>query len=462
MSAGEPAGARFARRPSLAITLVTTVVTVAAMVLGGASAAQATTSFDAPVAVAGAPTGVGAESIEWRGVLITTVRHEDTTFTIEAFDGTTFSVLTDQFLDAQNFVLANDSVYFSAQTVDGWGIYLYDGTTFTALDSSSSLMSESVQETTVFENYLFFTLTYNGSEYFLVASGIPGKSGGLAGIATNFSSLTTYAGRVLATQNDTGSLSQIALGSTMRSILGTGVSCDTGAVFGEILYRSCGNDAIGPYLYSTDAAGNFAQVAGSPYGVENLTLFGDKLYFSAANDSFVNVLYSFDGTAFAEIAGSPQRPDNLVVVGDTLMMHFGRYFESPLEGITSFNGTSFTPVMGADAGSGLGSGFGVGVGSATPFNPRNLMTFGGSLYLSGTATALGTTYGFRLIAPGAGVDPVDPGTGGSGADGSALLAATGVSAGAASASLMSGLVGGGLLLAGLSFLALRRRGFSHQ
>jgi hypothetical protein len=193
-------------------------------------------------------------------------------------------------------------------------------------------------------------------------------------------------------------------------------------------------------------------VADAPFGPENLTVFDGKLYFSATNGSFVNVLYSFDGTTSTEIAGSPQRPDNLVVVGDTLMMHFGRYFESPLEGITSFDGTAFTPVLGSPPGTsfgvGMGSGFGVGVGSATPFNPRNLMTFGGSLYFSGTSTALGTTYGFWQVAPG--------GSGGS--SGSAELAATGVSGGAASASLMTGLLGGTLLLAGLGALALRRRG----
>jgi hypothetical protein len=441
------------RRSARVATTLVTVVTVAAMVLGGASAAQATTSFDAPVAVAGAPTGVGAESIEYGGVLITTVRHEDTTFTIEAFDGTTFSVLTDQFLDAQNFVVWREKLFFSGQTLGGWQLYVYDGVTVTALNASMEIMSENVQQISAVELGLVFTVYFDGQDSLLVSTGLIGSYGGLVLPVESFSSLTSFGGSILGTQTGGGGITQVAFGEIMPSVLGTGVSCDTGAVFGEILYRSCGNDAIGPYLYSTDAAGNFAQVSGSPSGVENLMAFGGKLYFSANNDSFVNVLYSFDGTTFAEIAGSPQRPDNLVVVGDTLMMHFGRYFESPLEGITSFDGTSFAPVMGADAGSGLGSGFGVGVGSATPFNPRNLMTFGGSLYFSGTATALGTSYGFWRVAPGAGVDP---GTGG--ADGSVQLAATGVSAGAASASLMSGLVGGGLLLAGLGFLALRRRG----
>ncbi len=182
------------------------------------------------------------------------------------------------------------------------------------------------------------------------------------------------------------------------------------------------------------------------------------------HDDATLTLEAFDGTTFTEIAGSPQRPDNLVVVGDTLMMHFGTYFESPLEGITSFDGTAFTPVMGSDPrvgfGAGVGSGFGVGVGSATPFNPRNLMTFGGSLYFSGTSTALGTTYGFWQVAPGGSGAGSGSGSGSGSADGSTELASTGESAGAVSASLMAGLLGGALLLAGLGALAPRRRGFA--
>jgi hypothetical protein len=429
-------------------TLALTLVTVVGLVLGGASAAQATTSFDAPSAVAGAPTGVGAESIEYGGVLITTVRHEDTTFTLEAFDGTTFTVLSTAFLDAQNFYVWRDKLYFSAQSVDGWQLYVYDGVSVTAMDVTQGIMSENVQEITALEVALVFTVHFEGQDVLIASTGVVGFFAGVAVAADGFSALTSFGGSIVGTERNDGNITQVALGETMAHDLATGIWCDTGAVYGEVLYRSCGNDAIGPYLYSLDTAGNFAQVADAPFGPENLTVFDGKLYFSAANGSFVNVLYSFDGTTATEIAGSPQRPDNLVVVGDTLMMHFGRYFESPLEGITSFDGTAFTPVMGSSEGSGMGSGFGVGVGSATPFNPRNLMTFGGSLYFSGTSTALGTTYGFWQVAPG----------GSGGGSGSAELAATGVSAGAASASLMAGLLGGALLLAGLGALALRRRG----
>jgi hypothetical protein len=214
------------------------------------------------------------------------------------------------------------------------------------------------------------------------------------------------------------------------------MTCDVGVVWAESLYRSCGNDVDGYHLWALTAEDDFTQVPGSPLEPGSLAVFGGMLYFTGVNGLAERLLYSFDGSVVFEVSAppaAPVSPSELVVVGDTLMMRVGEYPGSPMEGITSFDGSSFAAVPGAG-----------GVAGA-PFLPRGLISFGGMLYFTGTAVPDGETRSFWRVSVAVPREPE--------------LAATGVSAGAASTSLMVGLVGGGLLLAGFGALALRRRGF---
>jgi hypothetical protein len=409
--------------------------------VGGASAAMATpvastTPYAAPVLVPGAPAGVTGDSIEYGGVLITTVRHADTSFTIESFDGTTFTVLTDQFLDATNFTLYNDMVVFSAQVAGGWELYLYDGTTFTRANATNDLLTDNPQEIAFLTPLLVFTAEISGSVILIGWDGVVDHVGFLVTTGEAISGLQTFNDALVLNVTTAGVSDVMFLGVGSSGLLQANMACDVGVVWADLLYRSCGNDTDGYSLWALTAEGGFTQVPGSPLEPGSLTVFGGALYFTGLNGLAERLLYSFDGSVIAEVSAPPAAPvfpDELVVVGDTLMMRVGDYPGSPLEGIVSFDGSAFAAVPGAG-----------GVAGA-PYQPRGLISFGGSLYFTGTAVPDGETRSFWRVSVA--VPAPEP-----------ELAATGMSVGGESASLMAGLLAGGLLLAGLGVMALRRRG----
>ncbi len=423
---------------------------VSVLSVGGASAAMATpvtsmTTYAAPVLVPGAPAGVTGDSIEYGGVLITTVRHADTSFTIESFDGTTFTVLSNQFLDARNFALFNGMVVFSAQVAGGWELYVYDGTTFTRANATNGLMAHIPQEITFLTPLLVFTEDLSGTAILIGWEGVVDQVGFLITTGEAITGLQTFNDALLANVYTAGVSAQTAMGFGGTQVLQADMACEVGLVWEGALYRSCGNDTDGYYLWVLTVGGSFTEVSGSPLSPGSLAVFDGALYFTGVNGLAERLLYSFDGTAVAEVSAPPREPvfpDELVVVGDTLFMRVGNYPGTPLEGIEYFGGATFVAVL--DAG---------GVAGA-PFHPAGLISFGGSLYFTGTSIAGDEPRSFWRVSVA--VPPVP------GPTPEPELAATGMSAGGASALLMSGLMGGGMLfagtlIAGLGVFVSRRR-----
>jgi hypothetical protein len=376
--------------------------------------------------VPGAPTGVTGVSIEYGGVLITTVLHDDMTFSIDAFDGTTFTVLSDQFESAQNFYIWKDELYFSAQVDGTWEIYVYDGVTFARINASLDLLSVNAQEITASSEYLIFSLDQGGDRDMLVAwGGVIGEFVGGLDLADAHAGLRTFADRVLVTSYTDGVASQLAWTDGIEpDVLATDLRCETGVVWEGVLYRSCGNNTDGDHLWSLTAEGEFAQVAGSPAVPREPTVYDGKLYFTALGAADEFALYSFDGVNFTEITDSPAWPESLVVVGDKLMMRFGFYKGSSLQGITAFDGVTFTPVR------------------DMPFSAENLISYGGSLYFAAVVDLNVVTYDFFRVT----LATVPEGSAGG------ELAATGVSDESGSA----GMLAGGLMILGLLAVLLGR------
>jgi LPXTG-motif cell wall-anchored protein len=419
------------------------LVTVTALVLGGASAAMATpattTTYSTPEIVPGAPTGVSAVSIEYQGLLITTVMHDDGTFTIEAFDGTSFTVLSDGFLGAQNFVIWNEKVYFSGETGDGWEIYQYDGETFDLGTRIHSLVT--YQELVVGPgNELYFTADDGvvTTLYSTVSGGMPAPGANEVSArnsADDLRALVFFDDWVFYSMSNAGDTILMRVDGTTGDELGTGLECDAGLVWEGALYRTCRNEPLGEHLWVLHSGGGFWSLAGSPEVPSELTAFGGSLFFVAIGSDDEFRLFSFDGAVFTEAAGSPIRPAELVVVGDTAFMQFGRYHGSPLAGITAFDGSTFTTVSSANN------------------SANGLISFGGSLYYSGLLEGLvDSPYYFWRVTPT--VTPVPD-------SGAAELAKTGVSANQASGVILGGALSASLLLVGLgALLAMRRRSVS--
>jgi hypothetical protein len=416
-------------------SVLLSLVTVTALVLGGASAAMATptTAYSQPVQVPGV-TGVTGDKgswIEFGGLLYVTVDAGDGTYALNTFDGTTFTPLPGSPANARNFVIWNGQLFFSGLNGDDrWEIYSFDGTTFEKrTDVHDSI---NLQELVVgTDNELFFTADGAGTDT-MYSTFNPDAA--LTGqiftsprmVADAISNLVFFDNWVWYTSwmSDVVSLRQID--GTSGGEVGIGLECDAGLVWQGALYRNCFNDPLGSHLWVTHAGGAFFQVPGSPAAPYELTAFDDELFFVGLSELDSWVLFSFDGNTFTEVEPTPDRPADLVVVGDVLMMTYGHYKGSLREGITAFNGASFTELTGL------------------AYSCRGLISYGGALYFSALLDPGVLEYSFFRVTLGVAPEPE--------------LAKTGVSAGAASASLMSGLVGGGLLLAGLGFLVLRRRG----
>jgi len=407
------------------------VALAGALALGGASAAQATTTYSAPEQIEGAPANVGTSSVEYNGLLYVTVYAGGDNFPLESFDGSSFSVLPGSPNNAQNFVVWNGELFFSGLNDSGlWEIYSFDGTTFTAAtDIHNSLNPE--QLVVGADNELFFTADnpiHGGVTLYATFSAGVTLSGAIDAYARTtadaINGLVFFNNWVWFTAYNDDVPSLERANNTETNEVGTGLSCDAGLVWNGALYRTCSNDVLGEHLWVLTAGDALYAVAHSPLSPRELTPFDGKLYFLAQGSGEETALYSFDGSVFTEWVGGPVLPAELTVVGDTLMMSFGLSKETTDDGISLFDGAAFTEMRSSVHGASL------------------LMSYAGSLYFSGVLDPT-DPYTFWRISP------VDPSA--------AALASTGVSAGATSVSVISGLIAGGMLLAGLGALALRRR-----
>jgi hypothetical protein len=402
------------------------------------------TTYSQPVQVPGVTgvTGDRGSWIEFGGLLYVTVDAGDGTSPLNTFDGTTFTPLPGSPANARNFVIWNGQLFFSGLNGDDhWEIYSYDGVTFEKrTDVHDSI---NLQELVVgADNDLYFTAD-SGTSVSLYITWNP--TAALTGVIFTAPHMEADAIRGLvsfdnwvwytAWNSDVASLMQID--ATNGNEVGIGLECDAGLVWQGALYRSCYNDILGQHLWVMRAGGAFFQVPGSPAAPYEPTVFDGKLFFAGLSELDSWVLYSFDGTTFTEVEPSPDDAADLVVVGDTLMMTFGHYKGSLREGITAFNGTGFTELTGL------------------PYSCRGLLSFGGALYFSALLDPGVLEYSFFRVTLGTAPEPELAATGVS--SGSALGSALGSASGSAAGS--SGLlVGGGLLLAGLGALVLRRRG----
>jgi len=312
-------------------------------------------AYSAPVTVAGAPESPWG-GVEFQGKLYVTAQDASGSDRLYAFDGATFTLISDQIVDPYDLTVLGDKLYFSGTAGNGNSVlYWFDGSEVdsTGIFSTNSGRTIAAYDSPVYGSHImvsnpdsdgYHLLDYNGS----VTTDM--------GTFDSINSMVTYGNEFYFLGNPDGSYGRMYWYDTV--LLGQVHPGDfyEPLVWKGHLYLSFAVQNYGLYtlLPISDWSLNPATNPLVEYAAE-LTDGGDRMYFRGSN-SVDNVIYSFDGTTATELAGSPLYPQNLIMyngslifTGDAQMLSVCGV--SPTScgfpgGTFAYDGTDFTTIAG--------------------------------------------------------------------------------------------------------------------
>ncbi len=303
----------FAALAVLAVSVVGTAGASHASVPILPPAPPSSSAYSAPVTVVGAPEAPWG-GVEFQGKLFVSAQDANGSDRLYSFDGTTFSLISDQIVDPYDLTVVGDKLYFSGTASNGDSVlYWFDGTEVdtTGIDSTANGRTIAAYGSRVMvanpESGNFRLIDYN--------DGLTTDIGTFESIT----SMVTYGNEFFFAGTPESDYARMYMYDTVLLIdLHPGDYYEP-LVWNNQLYLSFAAQNYGLYtlLPSTD----WSLVPATDPLIESawkLTDAGDRMYFRASN-SVDSVLYSFDGTTATELAGSPSYPENLTMYNGSLI-----------------------------------------------------------------------------------------------------------------------------------------------
>jgi hypothetical protein len=312
-------------------------------------------AYSAPVTVANAPAEPWG-GVEFQGSLYLNGQDANGDNRLFAFDGETFTLISDQIEDPSDLTVLGDKLFFSGTASNGDSVlYWFDGSEVdaTGITSTDSGRSIAAYDSSAYGSHImvsnpdtdgYHLIDYNGG----VINDI--------GTFDSINSMVTYGDEFYFSGAPTGSFGQMYMYDTiMLSPIHPGDYYQP-LVWNDQLYLSFAVQNYGLYtlLPIPDWSLNPATNPLVEY-VSDLTDGGDRMFFRGSGSSDT-VLFSFDGTTATELAESPLYPQNLIMyngslifTGDAEMLSVCGV--SPTScglpgGTFAYDGTNFTTVAG--------------------------------------------------------------------------------------------------------------------
>lgn len=312
-------------------------------------------AYSAPVTVANAPAEPWG-GVEFQGSLYLNGLDANGDNRLFAFNGETFTLISDQIEDPYDLTVLGDKLFFSGTASNGNSVlYWFDGSEVdtTGIFSTDSGRSIAAYDSSAYGSHImvsnpdtdgYHLIDYNGG----VINDI--------GTFDSINSMVTYGNEFYFSGAPTGSFGQMYMYDTiMLSPIHPGEYYQP-LVWNDQLYLSFAVQNYGLYtlLPIPDWSLNPAANPLVEY-VSDLTDGGDVMYFRGSGSSDT-MLFSFDGTTATELAGSPLYPQNLIMyngslifTGDAEMLSVCGV--SPTScgrpgGTFAYDGTNFTTVAG--------------------------------------------------------------------------------------------------------------------
>ena len=297
---------------------------IAVSVVGTAGAAHASLpilppappsspAYSAPTPVAGAPEAPWG-GVEFQGKLFVNAQDANGSDRLYSFDGSTFTLISDQITDPYDLTVVGDALYFSGTASNGNSVlYWYDGS---RVDSTGISSTASGRTISAYDSHLMVSNPEAG-EYRLYDL----DNGGLTDLGTfeSITSMVTYGNEFYFAGNPDGSYARMYEYDAILLVDLHPVDFYAPLVWNDRLYLSFAAQNYGLYtlLPPPDWSLNPATNPLVEYAWQ-LTDAGDRMYFRGSN-TVDSVLYSFDGNTATELTGSPSNPENLTMYNGSLI-----------------------------------------------------------------------------------------------------------------------------------------------
>jgi hypothetical protein len=338
---------------------VLAVLAIVVTLIGVTPAANASTpsqppdssAFSAPVTVAGAPASP-QDVVEYLGKLYLSAEDGNGDRRLFAFDGSAFTLISDQIVDPIDFTVVGDALYFSGTAANGdSALYWSDGS---VVDSTGIFSADTGRTIAAFGNRLMVANPEDDSFRLYDFDG----TGGLTdlGLFVSITGMVSFGGNFYFSADADGSGSRIFIyDGVLQQDLHPG-EFSSGFVWDDRLYLALSEQNSGFYTLLAPPT-NSLNPATTPLleYVSDFTDAGDRMYFTALNNVETG-LFSFDGTRATLIPDSPAYPSGLTMFNGGLILTGSFVTVSVCDvsslscgspgGTFAFDGASFTTLVG--------------------------------------------------------------------------------------------------------------------